>query len=490
MNIPYQVIFERSPVAKLLVDKEGIIQVANEEAGKLFGYDCSELIGNSIEMLVPEKQRANHPALVAGYTRQPVPKLMGQGRDLFGVRRDGSLVPIEVGLNPIDLGGEALFMACVIDISERKRADEKFRAVVEFAPNGILMINSDREIVLCNKQIEEIFGYSQGELHGNPIEMLVPDDFKAPHPKFVQSFFDAPETRAMGIGRELFGRHKSGKLVPVEVGLRPFFGAQGLCVICSVVDISYRREAEAEIQRKTEEIEEFSYRTSHDLRSPLKSISALAECVLADLEEGEVPQAVHGAEEIQHLSSRLLQLTEDILTLTKVDADAGELREFDFDEWQTTTQEKFRADLEEADARIEFQCFHKCPLVIQAGRLIHVVDNLIGNAIKYRNPKRKCSVWVRTFSQPGMQGSGGRFFVQVEDNGVGIPASKQPEVFRMFQRFHGNQIQGSGLGLYIVKKQIAKLDGQITFESSESGTVFTVDLPLVASEPLSNQTGR
>ncbi len=478
MNIPFEQIFERSPVAKIIVDKSGIIRVANENAEKLFGYERSELVGNSVEMLVPEEHRGSHPALLKKYASDPTPKLMGQGRDLYGVRRDRERIPIEVGLNPVELDGEVLFMACVIDITERKRADEKFRAVVESAPNGILMIDSSGQIVLCNKQVEEIFGYDHGELIDRPIEMLVPDDFKAPHPNFVKSFFKAPETRTMGIGRELFGRHKSGRLVPVEVGLRPFYGSEGIFVISSVVDISFRRNAQAEIQRKTEEIEEFAYRTSHDLRSPLKSISALSECVVADIQDGESSQAVKGAEQIRQLSCKLIQLTEDILALTKVDAESVEFREFDFEECEQTVRDKFQADLEETQTRVEFQLFHSSPLLIQGARLIHVIDNLISNAIKYRDVTRDSRVWVRTFSRPGMSGEAGSFFLQVEDNGMGIPSEKQAEAFEMFRRFHSSQIPGSGLGLYIVKKQVAKLEGQITFQSSADGTVFTLELPI------------
>ena len=325
MNIPYDQVFERSPIAKVLVDSEGMIRVANRELERLFGYGRDELIGNAVEMLVSPENRAQLSASVQDYFADPSSRPFGRGHDLLGVSRKGTLIPIEVVLNPIELEGESLVLAWIMDTTEQQRANEKFEAAVEAAPNGMLMINSERSIVLCNRQVEEVFGYSRDELIGQPIERLVPDEFKTAHPTFVDSYFETPEIRSMGGGRELFGRHKSGRLVPVEVGLRPFRVGTEMFVISSVVDITLRRTAELQAKRRTQEIEEFSYRTSHDLRAPLKSIAAMAECVIEDIGSGELDEAVDGAKQIRLLSSRVLQLTQDILTLAKIGTETGDL---------------------------------------------------------------------------------------------------------------------------------------------------------------------
>ncbi|MBX2989224.1 MAG: PAS domain S-box protein [Bdellovibrionaceae bacterium] len=471
----FEEIFERSPVAMLLVKDNGEIALVNRHAEHMFLYERSELIGSKIETLVPENARGRHPALVKEYLNAPLSRQMGKGRNLFGVKKDRSLFPIEVGLNPIEIDEQVFVLSSVIDITERQRAEEKFKAAVEAAPNGMLMIDSTRKIVLINKKIEEIFGFTRDELVGNTIEMLVPEDFKGHHPKFVESFLRKPESRAMGIGRELFGRHKTGKLIPVEIGLQPITAGGETFVISSVVDITYRKHAETEIQRKTEELEEFSYRTSHDLRSPLKSIAGMAECILEDLEEKNEEAVRENVRRISSLSVKLMSLIEDILTLTKVEASQEKADPFRFEEYATLFREKYKALLLENRVQVEFNFLHQKDLTAQPTRLTQVLDNLISNGAKYFDEKKdNRSVKVRTFNNAH------RFFIQIEDNGVGIPVERQEEVFGMFKRFHGPSVQGSGLGLYLVKKQIHKMDAQISFESGASGTVFYLEFPLIA----------
>ncbi len=477
MSTIFEELFDRSPIATLLVRANGDIRLVNRSLERLFQYERSELIGAKIETLVPEDVRSRHPTLVQEYVSAPLPRQMGRGRVLFGAKKDGSLFPVEVGLHPIEVDGETMVIGSVIDVTERQKAEQRLRAAFEAAPNGMLMIDASRRIVICNRQIESTFGYSRDELTGSTIETLVPDDFRPHHPRFVEAFFRKPESRSMGIGRELFGRHKSGRLIPVEIGLQPIVSGGDAFVIASVVDITFRRNAEAEIQRKTQEIEEFSYRTSHDLRSPLKSIVGIADCILDDIDANQAADARKGAQRIRQLSDKLLALVEDILTLTKVDLTNEPVGAFDFASYATTAADKFHATLAETRAELSFLFQHKRDLIVQPSRLTQVLDNLISNGVKYCDPnKSKRTVVVRTFN------TASRFFIQVEDNGTGIPADRQTEVFGMFKRFHSGSIPGSGLGLYVVNKQVARLGAGITFESGPTGTTFHVEIPLESRE--------
>ncbi|MCA8954194.1 MAG: PAS domain S-box protein [Planctomycetes bacterium] len=361
--------------------------------------------------------------------------------------------------------------AAVIDRAAPHDDVDQLRAAFEAAPNGMLLIGRDRKVLLCNRKIEEIFGYERDELLGNTVELLIPDGVKAPHPEYVAGYFDDPVPRAMGMGRELFGRHRTGRLVPVEVGLQPLTAAGQTFVISSVVDISRRRSAEAEIRRKSAEVEEFAYRTSHDLRSPLKSIVGMADCVLEDLAAHDPSSARQGVERIGSLAAKLLKLVEDILTLTKVDIADEPIAAFDFTAFASLAEDKFRALLKAAAVDLVFEFGHRQDLVVQPARLTQVLDNLIGNAAKYCDPgKPSRSVKVRTADDES------RFVIEVEDNGLGIPADRQPEVFGMFKRFHSGPVQGSGLGLYIVKKQVDKLGADLGFESGPHGTRFRLEL--------------
>jgi PAS domain S-box-containing protein len=130
------------------------------------------------------------------------------------------------------------------DISDRKRAEERFRLVVESAPCGMVMINREGRIDLVNAQAEEMFGYGRGELLGQPVELLVPDRFRGEHSVYRASFFANPTARAMGVGREVYGRRRDGSEFPVEIGLTPIEMAEGLFVLSAIADISERKRAE------------------------------------------------------------------------------------------------------------------------------------------------------------------------------------------------------------------------------------------------------
>ncbi len=474
MSTLFEDIFERSPVAMLLVDARGEIVHVNRHAETLFEFKRSELIGQPIEVLIPEGAESEHPALVQAYIEDPSPRQMGQGRDLFGMRKDGTLVPVEVGLNPLQNDGETMVLASVIDITERLRADERFRAAVDAAPNGMLMCNPAGSIVLCNRQMEEIFGYGREELIGRPLEQLIPEGARDAHAQLFGDFLKDPMPRPMGAGRELYGRHKSGQLIPVEIGLQPIRSGDAPFVISSVVDITQRRRDEDEIQRKTDEIEEFAYRASHDLRSPLKSIVGMADCVTEDIDDGDREGAKSGVDKISSLARRLLTLTDDLLALTQVDAAAEPVSTFDFEDYLASTRGKYHAELEETATEIQGGFDHSQGLRTQVTRLTQVLDNLVGNAIKYGDAA-KASRFVRLVTS----NTGTHFSIDVEDNGLGIPASSHSSVFGMFKRFHNTSVPGIWLGLYIVKKQVIQLGGTIEFESGAGGTTFRLRLPLV-----------
>src|SRR5262249_43134323 len=167
------------------------------------------------------------------------------------------------------------------DITERLRAEDRFRQVFEAAPNAMIMVNEDGAIALVNGQAETVFGYQRGELIGLPIEALIPERFRPEHPAHRRHFASNPQARSMGAGRNLFGRRKDGSEVPVEVGLNPMHTVDGLFVVASVIDISERRKAEAETQRLRDELThvsrlaimgELTAAIIHELSQPLTAI--------------------------------------------------------------------------------------------------------------------------------------------------------------------------------------------------------------------------
>lgn len=179
---------------------------------------------------------------------------MGAGRDLYGRHKDGREIPVEIGLNPMTTEEGTFVLASIIDITERKRAEERFRQVIEGSPIGKLMIDREGRINLVNAQIEKSFGYTRDELLGQSIEMLVPERFRAAHPDYRNGFIAHPTTRSMGAGRDLYGLRKDGSEFPVEIGLNPLETEQGIMVLGTIVDITERKQAEEKLRRSREQL--------------------------------------------------------------------------------------------------------------------------------------------------------------------------------------------------------------------------------------------
>jgi len=247
----FRLVVEAAPNAMVMIDRAGNIAMINTQAERLFGYSPAELVGQPVEMLVPERFRSHHPELRRAFFADPRPRPMGAGRDLYGLKKDGSEFPVEIGLNPIETDeGTMVLSAIVIDIAARKAAElalreseQRFRLVVEAAPNAVVMIDRAGKIVMVNTQAERLFGYSRAELVGQPVEMLVPERFRNHHPELRKTFFADPRPRPMGAGRDLYGLKKDGSEFPVEIGLNPIETDEGTMVLSAIVDITARKAA-------------------------------------------------------------------------------------------------------------------------------------------------------------------------------------------------------------------------------------------------------
>src|SRR4051812_29139528 len=166
---------EAAPDAMVIVGQDGRIELVNGQAERLFGYPSTELVGQTVEALVPSRYRAKHPERRAGYFSSPRQRPMGAGAELHGVRKDGTEFPAEISLSPIETPRGKLVMAAVRDVTDRKTAEEKFRALLESAPDAMVIVNREGRIVLVNSQTEKLFQYGRSELVGQPVEILVPE---------------------------------------------------------------------------------------------------------------------------------------------------------------------------------------------------------------------------------------------------------------------------------------------------------------------------
>jgi PAS domain S-box-containing protein len=480
----FRLAVEACPSGIVVSDPTGTILMVNAEAERLFGYSRQELIGQSIDFMVPPRLREYHSRHRAAFIVDAGVRAMGAGRELCALRKDGSEIPVEVGLNLFATRTGVVILSVIVDITARKRAETEqkiaqaqFRLAVEACPSGMVMVDAAGQIAMVNAKTEQMFGYSRQELIGQGIDILVPTRFRDRHPAFRRAFATDPGARAMGAGRDLFGRRKDNSEFPVEVGLNPIETHDGWAVLSVIVDISERKRAELlaanqtrELERSNAELEEFAYVAAHELLEPLRTISSYAH-LLAERYQGKLDEqadkyiqfAVGGAKRMQNLII-------DLLAFSRVGSRARPLQPTQSAAVARQVIERLRPRIEEAQADIG--CGPLPVVDADETQLGQLLENLIGNALKFRStqPPR-----IRLNASP----RDGEWLFSVEDNGIGIDQQFADRIFQMFQRLHERgKYEGSGIGLAISKKIVERHGGRIWFESELGiGTTFYFTLP-------------
>jgi len=385
-------------------------------------------------------------------------------------------------------GNDLVLRGVSMDVTEQKRAEEKFRLATEASPSGILLVNDQGRIVLVNSQIEKLFGYRREELVGKPVDILVPERFASQHPTHRATFFAAPTARAMGAGRELFARRKDGSEFPVEIGLNPIQTPEGILVLAAVVDISARKLAEEEALRHREDLGhlsrvavmgELTASIAHELNQPLSGIISNASAGQRFIDRGDV--------DLRELHDLLADIVAD-------GRRAGDVIRGIQSMVRKGTPARQRVNLNELVTNVlrmlnQNAMLHSCELqtlldpnlpTIEANpiQLQQVLINLVINSLDaMRNtPPSRRKVVVTT-----ERNGDDTICTSVRDYGVGIPEEARD---RIFDHFFTTKADGLGMGLGIVRSIVESHAGTVVAENVEGGGArFHFTLP-VSSAPL------
>ena len=478
----FELIVEGVPVALLMADQDRRITLVNRNTETLFGYSRAELIGEPLELLVPQRFREQHAAQVSTYLRAPTQRRMGAGRELFGRRKDATEMPIEIGLNPIRTADGIFTLASIIDITDRKRAEDvegQMAALVESADDAIVAKTLDGIIRSWNPSAERLLGYSAKEIIGQPVTRLVPENRLGEEAMILGRIGRGESVEQF----ETLRRKKDGSLLEVSLSISPIRDANGAVVGASKImrDITERKHREEELRRSNAELaqmnielDNFVYTASHDLRAPLTGVSSIVQWILED------DRALSG-ESRERLGlilgriERLKQLLTDIRDYARSDdgdVPAGpRLSAATLVANVAATAHVPPGFSIRGDPSLE-------PIQVQRVPLEQVLHNLVNNAIKHHDrPAGSVTVSVE-HSAPWLRFS-------VIDDGPGIPEEYRESIFEMFKTLKPrDEVEGSGMGLALVRKIVGRMGGRCgVHPAARRGSHFWFEWPPIERFP-------
>jgi PAS domain S-box-containing protein len=460
------------------VDSEGVIVMINREVQSIWGYRADELIGENLQILMPEQYREDYTAGLKRYRETGVSKILGKRLELEGLKKDGSTFPLELNIKETKIGENFFFTAAVSDITERKRAEEELsqkhellQSIVDNIPVMVSRYDAQGRMLLINRELEKTMGWTLEEWQSRNmwLECL-------PDPEYRKKIFEFMMSEPKGWGDSRV-RDKDGRFIDtIWYGVKLSDGSR----IGIGLDITERKQAESQLKQAHDAAlqasrakSEFLAGMSHEIRTPMNAILGMAELLS---ETSLTPEQREYVRVFRTSGESLLDIINDILDLSKVEAGRLDLERVPFDlaELVENTAQILAVRAHEKGLELNCQIRPEVPtdVVGDPVRLRQIITNLVGNAIKFTE-KGEVTLRVENNPEPGAPGS---LLFLVADTGIGIPREKIDSIFDSFAQVDSSitrKYGGTGLGLAICRRLTELMGGRIWAESAVGqGSVF------------------
>jgi PAS domain S-box-containing protein len=456
----------------IVIDARGRIEAFNPAAERLFGYNETEVRGRNITMLMPSPYRDEHDQYLARYLDTGMPRIIGSGREVKGLRRNGTIFPLHLSVGEMSIGGERKFTGIVHDLTERVRLEERlrasegrWRAIVESAVDAIVLIDAQGRIEAFNPGAERLFGYREADVVGRNVNVLMPSPYHDEHDGYLSRYLKTGEAKIIGFGREVTGRRADGSSFPLHlsVGEMSLLGERKFTGILHDLSVRVRMEEALREQAALAKLGEMAAVIAHEVRNPLAGVRGAIQVIGSRLPADSGDGAI--IKEIIARIDSLGDLMQDMLLFAR--PPQPKPRPVDVGSLVSSTAALLTEDPAVRHVRVDVTGSTP-PIMADAGLLKIVFLNLLMNGAHAMRGSGTIQVSVDTRDSSCA--------ITFTDNGPGIPADVRDKVFTPF---FTTKVRGTGLGLPTAKRLIEAHRGTIRFDCpSGGGTIVTILLPL------------